>query len=63
MNWELMKENISSKKTFKVECQRCKCKKSFLECSQPARVDYESDRYYLTYHHCQQTVSFSLNEW
>lgn len=33
MNWELMKENISSKKTFKVECQRCKCKKSFLECS------------------------------
>lgn len=62
MKRELMKENISSKKTFKVECQRCKCKKASLSV-QPARVDYESDRYYLTCHHCQQTVSFSLNEW
>ena len=60
MMLKIIKENISCKDTFKVECQKCKCKKVSLRVEY-ARFEYESDTYYITCKHCGQTVSFYMN--
>ena len=48
---DIIVKNISNKSDFRIECQKCKCKKVSLQVEY-GRFHYESDDYYFVCNHC-----------
>lgn len=63
MDREIMSKNLSSRKNFRVECQKCKCKKVTLVMDR-SMVRWKADQLMLKCKHCgkEQTIFEVFND-